>query len=356
MTTDFLVDVGPLCRTITLLDNTDYGVNTREDYGIAVFFSKKDYDGNYIFDSSLSDLSSPGATDSLGEWEIEVANETAEFLIHMFWAPEVSTVSVFYDGIVVFYDGYFYINVSGGSSPGTIPGPDWRLLTDADLVDFESDMPAVIREQDTVFTTECPLYLVKFASCDGNYVLIDNSDNENTKRYIIKDTVGAIVVDYTEFTFGGQTTLPTLEDNVYVITIEEEIDGAFEEIIEIPIYEYCKMKNCVTYLINSILCNEWDPCCDNCDPEVKAKMEKQRYTLNQLIALYGTFLSYIHTEHVQYLGVVEMDADRMLLATSIQQLMDKIEDILQRCELCQGAWQTSTATTNNNSSYKPCNC
>ena len=109
-------------------------------------------------------------------------------------------------------------------------------------------------------------------------------------------------------------------------------------------------------LVNSVLCHEFDPCCDNCDIKEIEKAKRQRLSINQIISLQGTLLALIHTEQIDYLGVMDMQSDRFSKVSEISALLDKIKAILERCGLCQGAWQSLAPTNNTSKGYKPCNC
>lgn len=347
------------CGYLYIEDSSEYGQaspDLREDYGIAIFVNVDPGSGIFTNDQTLSDLSNAGANNIPGTWDIDIPNTlTQNYEIIAFWCPLWISNS-YSENEIVFYDSLFYRKTAVGDGteiPGV--GTQWEEL---DIDNYDEFDNATNLLSDSIYESVigCPPYKVILKECDHVHRIIDNSESSNSKRFYVTKYDGTSVIEETLFT-AEYMDINLPQDHIYILTIEEEISqDTWVEVSKLPIYEYCSLKKCVTYLMNSILCNDWDPCCENCDSDAIKKKERQRLELNKIVFLYGSLLSYINEESIQYLGIYEMGVDRLTYMESIDNLFDKISSILQRCELCSGAWQTTTTNTTNSGSYKPCNC
>lgn len=362
-----------LCGNIYIEDLTTYGTvtpDTREDFGIALFFGI-DNSGSGVYDytdTSLNNLSNPGDNSTMGTWMIPIQNVTQNYEIKSYWAPIWESGGGYSAADIVYYYesdlvSNFWINVdgAGATAPASASPGVWLPLDETNYAEFATALLTgnlTYEYDEYISVIKCPDYKVILKECDGVHRLIDNTNNGYDKRYTVTDYNGNTEIDTTNWDLGtvNYVDITVSEDKVYIITIENEIAGVWEEVAQIPLYEYCKTKTCFTYAVDKILCNEWDPCCDNCDDEAILKKERQRLMINQLIALYGTLYAYIHEDSVEYLDIMNIDQDRSTFLGRISSLMEKIVSILERCELCQGAWDTVYNKTVSGSSYKPCNC
>ncbi len=349
---------------ISVVDLSVYSTPTvRGDYGIALIVKIDAGNGTYEEDVTSNDLSNPGTDDTNGEWEIGITNTRKNYEIIAYWCPLWKTGITYTTNQIVYYENNFYVaGQSTTEEPGT--GTEWILIDENDelsLLFAEADN----LESSTVYESVFPHadYEVVLLECNGNRRLYDYSENGYLKRYtVINYREDEVVIEATEFST-EYVDFTLSADGVYRITIEQNSLNNFEleeyttTVADIPIYEYCHLKECYTYLVKSVLCNDYDPCCDNCDADVIAKKNRQRQVLNQMIALYPLLLASINEEYVTYFGIFDIDETRDTMAEQIDLIFEKIEDILERCELCQGAWQVlTTNTTNTSGSYKPCNC
>lgn len=352
------------CGSLYIEDSTLYGSSSpdlREDYGIAIFVNESTGTGTFVNNPAYSNFTNPGSTSSFGTWEIDIPNTLKmEYQIVAYWCPLWISGS-YNEGDIVFYNGDFYAKSSiglGTEEPGT--GTEWTLLTvsDYDIFNDASFMTTPIVLKSNVFeeVLGCPAYQVLFKDCDGNHRLVDNSENVNSKRFYVSRLDETVVIEATVMT-AEYMDFSLAEDQVYVLTVEEETSpSVWEEVAKIPVYEYCHLKTCATALMQNLLSKEFDPCCENCDEAVKSSMQKQQFMLNQFLFLYGTVLAYIHEEKIEYLGLLEIDGSRDIYLQNIENLFYKIKKILERCDLCVGAWQTSSTYSTAASNYKPCNC
>lgn len=351
-----------LCGSIYVEDQSVYGIaspDTREDWGIALFVGIDAGSGSFANDPTLSNLINPGAIGIPATWDIDIPNsKTQAYKVSAFWCP-LWISGAYAENQVVYYDGFFYVkNTTGTGTELPSIGGEWILLTEDDFDIFEAALLLNITN-DVVYESVigCPKFKVVFKECDHVQRVVDNSENNNNKRFSVTRYDGTPVLEEVKFEGAKYIDFTLPEDHVYIITIEEEVGfELWEEVAKLPIYEYCSLKKCSTYLMNSLMCNEFDPCCENCDNEAIAKKTKQRLQLNQLFFLSASLMSYIHEESIEYLGLIDMSADRLTYMERIDNLFDKIKMILERCDLCAGAWQVLATPSTNQGSYKPCNC
>jgi ferredoxin len=353
-----------LCGYIYVEDFSTYGTvspDTRSDFGVALYVSVDPGSGTFTDNPNYANLSNPGAVGIPSSWEIDIPNSaTQDYEINAYWAPLWISGS-YNENDIIFYDAIFYQKSSigtGTEEPGT--GTEWVVLTEDDSAAFEIAIglavPIVVKNTVYEAVIACPSYKVIFKACPHVHRIIDNSETANSKRFKVTYYDGTSVIATTAIV-GSYSDITLPEDHIYILTIEEEvITGTWLEVAVLPIYEFCSLKTCTMYLVNTLLCNNADPCCENCSTEAIEKQKRQRLQLNQLTFLYGTLLAYIHEESIEYLGIIAMDADRLTYMESIDNLFDKIKAILERCELCAGAWQTITSANVSSGSYKPCNC
>ena len=357
LTYDVVISQNSPCGNLYVEDRTVYGVSpeTREDFGVALFVNIDPGNDVYTNDDSLTDLSNPGSDEIQGTWTIPInVSKDWNYEVVMFWCPLWEQGTLYDDGQIVYYNEVFYKKVDGVSGTAIPEGnpSDWTVLTIADYDEFDNSTGTdSLAGYESVIA--CPEYKVIFNECPGVHAILNLSDN--TVRATITDYSGEEVLEPTTIVDGRlDVTLPL--DGIYILTIEAFDGVIWNEVFVAPIYEYCKMKTCVAYLVDSLMCNEWDPCCENCDKKAIEKMQRQRLQLNKVFFLYGTLLSLIHTEAVEYLGVNSIEDDRYATLERVENLFEKIQDILHRCELCYGAWQTSTTKSTSSPKYKPCNC
>jgi hypothetical protein len=363
---------------ITVIDGSTYSSPTiREDYGIALIVKTDPGSGTYTEDTSLNDITNPGITGTAGTWDIAFPNSRVNYEIIAYWCPVWIAGTYTLNTVVFLVDTFYYCNVASSTEePGT--GTEWTVIgTGAIATIFATDTTL---SSETIYESVFPHvdYETVLIECDDSFKLIDHTTTGYYKRYLITgydiaigDDIDTMVTNdstlvpvyYNGLTTGTIADITIPSDGVFIITIEENATssdfttGTNSVVAQFPLYSYCKLKTCYNYLVQSVMCNNWDPCCDNCDEEAKQKKIRQRQSLNQIVALYPLLLAYINEEFISYLGFIEYDQTRYDYAEQIDMLMDKINDILERCELCQGAWQTTTtSTTNTSGSFKPCNC
>lgn len=359
------LSTGNFCKEIIVQDATNFSPATREDYGLALFVNVDPGNGAYTNDPTLSDLTNEGTTEVPDEWTLSIPNTTQNYEIVVFYAT-LWVSGTYTQGDIVFFevDGYtgFWLKTANGTGTTEPDGitNEWSEVTGADYATFLASIAYTV-ESEIAYQeiVACPPYLVRLKECDGTHCIIVNTDSVNNKRYSVAYYDGTEAIAVTDMVVEDNLVCFTLpEDHIYILKIEEETSTDVWEVISyLPIYEYCKLKACATYLVDSVLCNEFDPCCDNCSQEIIDKQTRQRRSLNQILALYGSLLAYINEESIDYIGISTLEDDRLTYLERINNIFIKIKAILERCELCQGAWQTLTTTTTNSSgSYKPCNC
>lgn len=362
LTQDFALSTIARCNYLQVSDNSEYTSPTvREDYGIALFF-EKDTGNGFSEDTNLHDLSNSGVTGNPGSWDIQRENEDAVYKLHAFHCP-VYAAGSFSIGDIVYYEVSgttgFWRNTTGVDSTPAVGSPNWTEMTTSNFTQFTAASLlncSLFNEETTAYKCNSVEFIL--TSCPGTFEVISHESLTQNVTLYIYDLLGNILIDglevqkdgavgTTSFTFDGDYS-----DGVYhVKALVSPVGSDSYQLNNYALYNTCRITACMSALVDELMCNDWDPCCSNCDNDAIEARKKQRLTLNELGALYGFAMAYIHADRINYLGVNGISADRFNELNRIQNLLDKLNDIIIRCDICRGALSTSTT-----SSYKPCNC
>ena len=281
------------------------------------------------------------------EIDVPVTNNHT-YTIYGFLVP-VWVSGWWFAGAIVFHVDTFYINDSGGINnlePGT-SGSGWTVLTTSDFLDFYNCN--LIQMQDDTVVINCPDYSVVKQEC---YIhrICDNSGTSNNKIVNVMDYELNIILTTTidpatslcyDLTLTGQ--------GVYIVDIREDLgSGLYGDPQYLVIYEFCALENCAWYTIDKILCSA-DPCAEVCNPCDPVKINQQlqdRYTINMLVAEFGSLLAMIHTDMVKYMGIFVYDTDRQAFVTKIGLQLKKVDLLSRRCGICNDQLNDIPVTTN----------
>jgi len=360
----FDLDVTGDCTSVIVKDTTDWESSSleREDVGIALFSSTDNI-------SWLGDLTNPGDNNNQSEWFVDALNQNTLY-ITSFYVP-VWQAGLYLPHAIVYRLGVFYYNSSVGSTAGE-PGIslDWTILTESDFGIFYNSVFNLGLEYwmySTQVQLDCDLTQIWKQEC-YHYRVIPNLEditieiegktylrNWEVSLYDVtgQTLLGCWVIDRN----AGETYADIItpeEDGIYVVYIRYQAGPPsssctnLEDDIQIvhtyPIYEICDLQNCYMNLVNNLLCNEIDPCCETCDEDVLRQMDLQRMELNKMIALYFTLISMLNLERVNYLGVnvlfdinrTPVDMDRYNLIMKINDVITKLGEVVGRCGDCNG--------------------
>lgn len=374
----FETEISPACDFISLRDETLWPVKggtwNRSNSAIAVWYY---YNGSWFYDTNNF------GTDLVqGEWLIPITGNGI-YTIYAFAVPVWEASMTHHQNSIVFHAGMFYLATTphgaGEATPNIAPG--WQLLTSSDFLIFSTywqtgsidfyhgmfqtqvsincvtgDCPQDSAQQSPVLNTACHLYTLINP-------LFDTTQNVVVKLYPLD--MSEVLSCQTLNVVGGQNDIDieTPEDGVYVLQIGYadtelscEIDYE-QQYMEYPIYDFCDAITCYMSMTKSILCNELDPCCRNCDPEYLAQRQIFREELNKMIALFMLLYGYLNVDNMEYLqlnlmfqfdinsGVYNpIVPDRNILIGSIQDIIAKLKDVTGRCGDCNGP-KTDTTTT-----------
>jgi hypothetical protein len=319
---------------------------TRDDYGIAIF-TKPSFPAGSDYSCDLSNSYT---------WTLpQPPPGSVTLSLIGFWVENWVTGNNFSQGCITFYQGNFYIALHNLTPSVYNPGVDSGNWSPIDCSDpntsFSQFMVALgicsnIDSSDTQrISVECiPITLTK-TDCQ-TYELCNNGLDNIT--YGLEDyrNPGTYLIPSDQTTFpivlpGECASIPLTEDGVYVLRVDVgEVQKCF------VLYEYCTIKNCLTSLIDSILCNEWDPCCSTCDKETLEIMKRKRETLNMMIALMGELLSYINMEYAYSLGMFDIDDAREQYISRVAELIAKLKVIVLRCGECSDSSSEDTPCLN----------
>lgn len=364
---NFGLDVTGDCTSVIVSDITDWSTSSleREDVGIALFSSVDGITWN-------GDLSNPGNNTTQSVWYVDAQNQSSLY-INSFFVP-VWEAGTYIPYSIVYYLGVFYFNASGSSTTGE-PGVsiDWTELTANDYGIFYNSIFNIGLDYwmySTSINLDCDLTQIWKQECYHYRVIPNLQDieieiegetynrNWEVSLYDVtgQNLLGCWVIDRNAGEDYADIVTPE-EDGVYVVYIRYQagvpsktctyLEDDLDIVHTYPIYEICDLQNCYMRIVEDLLCNEIDPCCETCDEDVLRQMELQRLELNKMIALYFTLLSLLNMERVNYLGVnvlfdsnkSPVDMDRYKLIMKIKDVITKIGEVVGRCGDCNGTQQ-----------------
>lgn len=302
---------------IQITDITTYPLSTyaRAELGLALFWSLDE------FTTSGGDLSNANS------WYIPEP-ENGTYLVRCF-AVKVFTAGSYADHSIVWYDGEFYKNKTGGST-SQVPSPfaaDWTLLATTDYDEFKesliddsldvgySDITVLnVLSPYTIDKQEEGIFKVSFeASASVRTLNVTTFNGTSVETYTLAIGATEQVVD-----------LSDLGDNVYIFTILE-----VEDIYSYVIYELSELETIYKEMAFEVLKNDNELTDCNNVKEICC-----RHELNKLNAYMGIVLGGMHAESLRYLGVYTIDETRQDFINKIGDYLDKISTIIENYESC----------------------
>lgn len=159
------------------------------------------------------------------------------------------------------------------------------------------------------------------------------TDDSIIHTVTVKDTDGTYQQTYTtDITNSEYVDIVFPHDGIYTVEVANEVTGTVKTYI---VYELCALMECYRALVLKVLCNEDDPCCENCDPNKKEKLKQDRAELNKLVALYITLFAFVQKDKINYQGIFTVNDERQLQLEYISGIMDQINIITARCGECE---------------------
>jgi len=321
------------CSYIEITDNNSYPVTldgsprTRANLGIAVFWSLDDFssvDGSDLTNGTTWFINDP---------------ITGIYYMRAYIVPVWSAGSWAANSIV-FEDGYFYHNSSGGATsevPGT-HASDWTRLTSSSHATFETHLysASVINYgyYDLTQISTCVPYTISKTGA-GKYT-IDYQASSNNKTLTITYYNGdALTTPYSETLTAGTTSfdvdISAEGDGVFIFTIEETGEETYQYIV----YEISNLQACANSITQQILslCED-DPCLDSCLNTDQAAEVSLRNELNKIIMLYMNIILKINVESVTYLNIFTIDQTRQSYVNEVGDLVEKVDSIVSSCGAC----------------------
>jgi len=328
------------CGYIHVEDITAYGTEDRDDYALALYVRHGVIGGTLSVDQNLTDFTNPGSADYPAEWFVPTENQQ-EYDTEVFLVP-VWAAGSYDEYCIVYHEGTFWINVSGGITTDTPEsGSDWTAIDETDtgynyFMSGVSNSPTtVLRDTDTNIMT-CSIFSIVNTDCHIYKVENTLSSSPVLTPYTItvKNYVGETIAEYTAPSPGASLNITLPEDGVYVFDISQ---------VEYHvIYDWCDLQTCVVNLIQYILCTADDPCTEHCDPAAKSKLRRYRDELNLINGLYWPLYAYIHTDKMKYIGVfTEPDSDRLEHIELVGDMITKLNLITDRCGVCDDSFNAS---------------
>jgi len=304
------------------------------------------------------DFSNPASL----EWNIAAQNEVLySFVVFhcRLWDPAMPTEIP--SGIIVYDNGGFYENTDIVSKfmnvdlPPHVDLTHWTLMTCADLATFIkaaglSDLVQMSNYESG--EVECPWFTVRQTSVCYEWQVCDVSGTTDDKEVTVYEYGSTEVLSTYTLLAGGCVTITLPEDGVFVVGISHIITTAAGEELEFIeyhiVYETCALKTCYNALVVDILCKTWDPCCETgCTEAEKKVLQVKRDTLNQMVALVGYLVAAIWVEHTRFGNILleykgTADATRDTYVRRVQQIIDRLQEIIGRCGSCDDMSDTTT--------------
>lgn len=363
LVTDFLIG-GYVCNdcNVTIVDNTTYPIyippsiigQQRDYYGIAIFGSN---DG---FNTSVNqDLTSP----TPGLWNPSVTGGGIwYFKAYIVSKWIISATYVQYD--ICFYNGeFYYVNDAGGVSPSeAVPSVNtkWTSMTSGTasanyaLFDAAEVVGHRIGHTFVSVSVNCADITVTRTDC-YDYDLCNTT--ASTQYFSITDLAETIDTDvvvgseatavYDSGVLIGYSlpantcvsiTLPS--SGVFLVNYGSASDNLLYQKV---IFELCPYWDCYFTLINNVLCADFDPCCQDCDNTSKQQNQIFRLELNKMEGLMFTLQAKVSYDQLVYRNVIAVSEERSNLLTEIESIISKLDDIIVRCGLCNGAQSTEVS-------------
>jgi hypothetical protein len=333
------------CGNILITDISAYTAspNSRADFGIAIMI-----DSAGVLDTTLSDFTNTTS------WIIPVTNGIL-YTIYAYQVPVWVLANAPYSSLdIVYYNGYFWSNSSGGNTSG-IPGTsaDWTIVTNdaAGKLLFIAYCSATEQTTTTVTPnciiskTECYKYTVCNTTAAISYFSVTELDatlvtiTTDSNATAVLDSNGNIIAYSLPAYTCTEITLP--EEGVYVLgTGTSSTCMPYQYVI----FELCKYYDCYFGLIKKILCDDFDPCCTTCDSATIRNNEIFRLTLNKMTGLINALQIKTFYDNVHYGNIMSIPANRLTELAEIADILNMLNDIIVRCGLCNGAQSNEVIT------------
>lgn len=350
-------------------DSTDLPI-TRAEVALAMYW----FSSVNLADRG-SDLTNTGTEANRAVYDIEVTTRGL-YQVYLFAVLKwVAGTTVVDDGIV-YYNSNFWINVSGGSL-GTAPALDgnWEVLTDseADRLRFLAFTETSEVSPDfegayytSVYNFNCINKRLYKIACNKWRVINIEGNTDRTVLVKVWNLAKTEVINSYYIEIEDESDGPLLEeeyvdiemdeDNVYLVEVgiaelDEEgvVTGDFDEAFrtsEDIVYVLCDIEACWVSMSKNLLCKDVSECCSSCDSDTQDTIDKSRYALNMINALWFNVMAYIEIEQGLYKGlysVYEINGNNYLNTTSperieyaknVEDSITKIKEIIARCGDC----------------------
>jgi hypothetical protein len=352
-------DITTECGILTVENVTDYStidiekpdqpIATESDFVAVYFFYENDVLKEVNFDNT-----NPTQFEVINNHSYKVIG----YLIPVWWYVEYVPGSIWQAGCIVYNQGKLYFCDSAPTDSiepyinANTSDPDWFDISEMSISDLKDRIDLMMLEgapyiydAQILEVVDCPDYKIVKQSCNIHRIY-DNSGVISTKIVRVLDYEQNLLISTSIPEGVGYVDIDLSDtgDGVYIVEIEDEYDIAHYDVI----YEFCSLENCVWFTIDKILCSN-DPCqeiCNPCSPEVIYRQEKDRLTLNKLIATFGSLMAHIHIERIKYMGIFTLDLERQAFVTKIAMELIKIKKLTIQCGMCYGENITNPDSTN----------
>jgi hypothetical protein len=252
---------------------------------------------------------------------------------------------------VVFYNGSFWHcnNVGGTAQTPDLLSVDWDQI----LI----GTPALVATAYGYFINDALAAAGKAGYRDDQYEVDCQAEYSPTLtkmscyHYTFEDISGlGYTQTITVMAYGSTTVLATYTldpavattvdidltafgDGVYNIVVTVDT-GASEYELYYRIYEWCALWSCYQRLLQAIMCGQYNPCCNTCDPALIETNRRYRETLNMMTAFVFSIAAYVNVEQVKYLGVFGNDDLQDAYVHRVADMIAEAKAISIACGVC----------------------
>jgi hypothetical protein len=350
--TDFFIEAvaGNEPCTIQINDITPYpwGPFDYNQIATVMFYDDANFAGPTYTGGQLGNLNQYGLP---GSWTIGSVPDGLYYIrvfVVTVWTVPLGTYPL---NSVVFYNGQFWHanNVGGTAQTPDRLSVDWDMIlvgTPANIATafgyFMGDALAAPGKAGYVNDT----YQV---DCQANYS--PTLTKMSCYHYTFEDISG---LGYTQtinvYAYGSSTVLATYTldpavattvdidittwgDGVYTIVVTVDT-GASEYELVYRIYEWCALWSCYQRLLQAVMCGQYNPCCNTCDPALIETNRRYREALNMMQAFVLSIWAYTNVEQVKYLGIFGNSDEQDAYVSRVADMIAEAKAISQACGVC----------------------
>lgn len=221
-------------------------------------------------------------------------------------------------------------------APGILNGinDDWEEISAeyGSLSLFQSDTESEVVQVEEI--VDCRIFVPLRIDCRKFEVSKSISANYSAivyslKSYIQNDPIYSFLPQWEndKAIFDFNQIAPADLSNIYIIKLIDPESVEDEDYI--VIYDLCKAIECQNRLILELICKD----CESCRPSKEEAYK--RYSLNRMIAMFGSVMLNIHQSEFSNIGASTIDANRYNSIKDASEKLDMYLMLINRCGDCE---------------------